>query len=300
MRLHLRRPSKSATFTLLMLLALLASLLPTSWTSWKRGLAQLLGPAQWTVRTALGGGASRTSWGGASDEVARLRAENEEWQRLARQQELWLEDVRQRLDEVCGLRGQMSDVGAAILIAPVLGFDASPRRETLLIGRGSVDQVRPGQWVAAGWPPGQQPAGEGGRQLLSRQWLVGRISEVRTRVSRVLLASDPNFGEPRAGEPVCVARVLRDGRWQPTSPKYVLTGRGRGKMVISRADADLSKEGYEVVLVPAGPELPMTLTIGRIISSSRLAESALHYDLEVAPWGDPHGLRYVYVIQVGT
>jgi hypothetical protein len=142
-------------------------------------------------------------------------------------------------------------------------------------------------------------ADQSGRQLLMRQWLIGRVSEVQPYTARVRLVSDPKFGASQAGEPVCLARRLADGRWQPTPAKYVLSGRGSGRGVISRADADYWSLGYELVLATPGPDLPVTLSIGRIVGSRRLEESALHFDLDVQPLGDVRALSWVYVILTG-
>jgi cell shape-determining protein MreC len=284
-----------------MILAAVLSLLPASWTRWKRGIVQALGLPQWALSTAARD-VRRGDDGGAgisAHEARRLQGENEELQRLVAGQQAWLDGLEQRYEEVTGLRKQLSDSRTGILIAPVLSYDASPRRDTLLIGRGAADEVREGLWVAAGVPAAQRNTGETGRQLLLRQWLVGRVTEVWPRESRVVLASDPKFGQPQAGEAVCLARLLPDGRWQPTAPKFILSGRGRERMVINQADADYPSQGYDVVLVPPSTVLPVMLSIGKIVSSTQSRESALHYDLEVRPLADPYALRHVYVILPG-
>ena len=303
MRIRFRLPPKQVAFAVLMAAAAVMSLLPASWTSWKRGISQVLGPAQWALSSSSRDFAESSHISGqavSAEEAERLRAENAELRRALAGEASWREDVERRLEEVTRLRNQLGDADTRILIAPVWGYDSSPRRETLLIGRGGADGVKRGQWVAAGVAASERDPNESGRQSLMRQWLVGRVSEAQTRSSRVVLASDAKFGEPQAGEPVCLARVLDDGRWQPTAAKYVLSGGGRGRMVIGRADADYFRQGYEVVLVPVSTELPVMLSIGRIVGSEQLEESALHFDLQVEPWGDARLLRYVYVIVPGT
>ena len=299
-RLRSRLPSKSVTFVVLMFLAAILSLLPASWTRWQRGATQLLGPAQWGLSSVARSAREATSPADSTrlstEETVRLQEENDELRRLVAQQGTWLEDLERRYDEISGLRRQLGDSGARILIAPVWSYDASPRRDTLLIGRGSVDGIERGMWVAAGARSREPEAGETGRQALMRQWLIGRVSEVQPYASRVVLASDPKFGDPQAGERVLLAKVLEDGRWQPTAAKYMLTGSGQGRMVIRQADADYWSQGYRVVLVPASAGLPVMLSIGRIVGSARLPESALHYDLQVEGWTDVRDLRQVYVI----
>jgi cell shape-determining protein MreC len=284
-----------------MVLAAVMALLPVAWTSWVRGLVQLVGLPQWAVSGTGRYVADAADPGPipSAAEFSRLIEENARLERLVAGQEAWLADLETRFDEVSGLRGQLGELGGQIVIAPVLGYDASPRRETLLIGRGSLSGVREGLWVAAGTPAAERNPERTGRQLLLEQWLVGRVTEVHTRVSRVLLATDPQFGAPQAGEPVSLARIGEDGGWQTTAARYVLSGRGHGRMEITRADADYRSLGFDLVLVPASMELPTALSIGRITGSERLPESALHYNLSVELLGDPRRVSYVYVIVPG-
>lgn len=213
MSLRLRLPAKSATFAALMAVAVVLCLLPASWTGWMRGPGQVLGLPQRELSSMARAGRDGLTQA-AQTEVTRegfrqLLAENEELRRLVRHQEAWLRDLEGRYKEVCGVRGQLGDVGAEILIAPVWGYDSSTRRDTLIIGRGSLANVRVGQWVATGAALSEHDPREAGwgRRLLMRQWLIGRVSEVRPQSSRVRLVSDP-----KSREPVCLARVLADGR----------------------------------------------------------------------------------------
>lgn len=296
-----REPNRRLTFPILMSLALLAALLPAGWTGWLRALVQVVGFPQWTfLSVARDMQAEAAPVEAISPEVfTRLQGENAALRRQLQQQDLWLRDLQEQLTEVTGVRAQFGGAAVKILVAPVLGYDASPRREALHIGRGSLEGVREGQWVAAGIPPQRHDPQATGRQLLLRQWLVGQIAEVDTHTSRLRLASDSRFGAPLAGEPVVLGRLLPDGRCQLSETRFVLRGLGRGQMVIERADADYMAEGYRLVLAPPSPTLPAAMLIGEIQSSRRLDESALHYDLVVEPAGDVQRLRFVYVIRVG-
>ncbi|MFH1745795.1 MAG: rod shape-determining protein MreC [Planctomycetota bacterium] len=304
MNFRLRLPTKGQTFTILMIVSAALMLLPVAWTSWLRGAVQILGLPQWSLSVAgrsVRQIAETTQLPEYSpEEVEQLNDENEELRRLLWHQHAWLLDLEQRYEEICGLRGQLRDQGARILVAPVLAYDSSALRDTLLIGRGAAHGVRPGAWVAAGVAVSEHNANETGREILLRQWLVGRISEVHTRVSRVRLVSDPKFGEPHAGERVALARVREDGVWEMTAADHLLTGRGRGEMVISQAEADYCKLGYNLVLIPASPLQPESLSVGKIISSVPMTESALHFELVVEPGAPACELRYVYVILTGS
>jgi cell shape-determining protein MreC len=301
MRFRPRILSKPLMFGALMALAATLSVLPSAWTARVRGLVQVLGVPQAGVSSAVQSAKDAIRPAGepapSALETRRLQEDNAELRRLLAAQDAWLADLEQRLEQVSQIRSQLGDSDAQILVAPVLGYGSSALRDTLLIGRGAAANVRRGQWVAAGVPPERRSPDETGQQLLMRQWLIGRVSEVDPRQSRVLLVSDPKF-EREFQEGVCVARVLADGRWQPTPLNYALSGQGRGRMMIHQADADYKRLGYELVLAPASADLPVSLSIGRIVSSTPTEESALHFDLVVEPWRDPRELRQVYVIIV--
>jgi cell shape-determining protein MreC len=301
MSLRSRLPSQSVTFAALMILTAAASLMPSRWTGWVRGMVQVLGLPQWAMSATAHSIRDAVPLGGApnltADEARKLQEENAELRRLVGQQGEWLNDLTQRLETASRIRNVLGDADAEILIAPVLSYDASPRRDTLLIGLGSAAGVRRGQWVAAGVAAERRNPEETGQQTLGRQWLVGRVSDVFPRVSRVLLVSDPKF-EEEFHEGVSVARELPDGRWQSTSANYLLKGHGRGRMVINQADADYVREGYGLVLARVSADLPVSLSLGKIVSSKPTNESALHFDLEVQPWADPQNLRQAYVIRV--
>jgi len=290
MKIRARRPSKSAAFGILMLLAATLSVLPAAWSRWLRGPFQLLGLPQ----RALLGAARRMSAGAAvpTEKLDRLQRQNEELQRLVAQQALWLSDLSRRLEELSGLREQLWSDRVDILVCPVIGYDSVARRQTLLIGHGAEAQIEPGQWVAGGVAYETWDRTEDGRRLVMRGFLIGRVSEVQTYSSRVQLATDPKFAVP-----VVVAKVLPDGTWQPDAQSYLLSGAGDGAMIIAQADRDLTALGYGIALVPAAPDLPATLTIGMIKGSVPSARSALHYDVRVEPWAELRTLRHVYVLR---
>ncbi|NLG42374.1 MAG: rod shape-determining protein MreC [Phycisphaerae bacterium] len=282
------RLTRGRAFTLLLLAAAVLAVLPPTWTRWLRSPFQILALPQWAVlrpaQRALDGAVEARQ----AEHLARLERENEQLRMALGQERLWREDLERRYDAVCGLRGQMWSDNVHLVVAPVLGFDVSPWRETALIGRGADSNLAVGQWVAAGegfegW--------ESGAEFLLQRCIVGRIVEVETHVSRVELTTDPKFREK-----VVPVKVLADGTMQPEQRPYVVTGAGRRSMVIRQADADLSKLGFTYLALPARPGLPATLSLGRIKSSQQSAQSALHYDIEAEPLVNVARLRYVAVI----
>jgi hypothetical protein len=290
------RLTKPQLFVLLMTLAALAALLPGSCTRWAGGILQPLGwvsaPLTTTIRAAVNAGDARGADLPAA-EAAALRGELERAQRQVGQQALTIQELEQRLGELTSIREQLRDPRTRIRLATVIAYDASARRESLLLGRGSNDGVAVGQWVVACSTP---PAADAsGRDAVMREWLLGRVSEVFPFASRVRLATDPQFARER----VRVARILPDGTWQPIGNDCLLFGLGGGAMQIREASADLRAAGGEVVLVPAAADLPVEMTIGRITGSRSVPEAPLFFNLDVRPWGDARRLATVYVIVPG-
>ncbi len=226
-------------------------------------------------------------------EVESLRAELERLRRLAGHQALLLEQRERELRELAGLREALGDLPVRLLPAYVLGGDASPLRETLVIGRGSAGRypLHVGDWVAAATSADDEVKSLTGRQRLLAQWLVGRVVEVGPLTSRVRLTTDPAFG------PVAVraGRVDAHGRFVTTEPVVLLDGRG-GSMRIREAPANFLERGLDLVFSEPTEHMPLRMLIGRIVAARRLPSAPLHFDLQVRPVADPHTLRRVYVI----
>lgn len=297
---YLRTPGRSGLFTLAMLVALLMSIAPPAWTGWLRYPVQVLAWMQQLVS-----GASRQVSGVAApapgapltpQQAAELLQSNEELRRQLAHQDLELRQLEEQLEQVTGLRDQLGAARAKIRIAAVVGFDAAPGRHVLTISEGShtVTGLRPGLWVAAGVA---HTGGEAtrGRELLARQWLVGRISEVQPLTSRVQLVTDSGFGPIR----VQAASVNPDGRLELRAEQALLVGGGPAGMTIERSPQDYMATGARIVVVPASPDLPVPLTIGEVVASRRVPEAAMFYDLNVRPFMDLRAVRVVYVILPG-
>lgn len=298
MRLRLRRPSKPTVFAILMVAAALAALLlPAGWSSCASGMAQPLGWFQWITSSGTRGSVDRAKSLAAPRptraEVRRLRRQNEELAQKLRHQQATIAQLERRVANLAGLRTQIGDVHAKIILASVVGGDTSPQRETVTISRGREHGVKLGDWVAAGVGSDERDPTGTGRDLLLRQWLVGRVSEAQPYLSRVQLATDPHFGPQR----VWTARPTTDGTWQLANSECGLESLGNGRMRIDRASEDYLATGYTIVLVPLAHPRPMALAIGRIVASEMLG-TGLHYDLEVEPWGNPRMLSHVYVISL--
>jgi cell shape-determining protein MreC len=297
MRPSLRRPSKPTVFAILMVGAALVALLPVPWTGCSGGVMQPLGWLAWafssSTRQARETAEDLTGPSPTREELEKLHRDNEELAWKLGHQQVEIAKLEQQVSDLSGLRDQLNGLPAKIIFASVVAGDAAPRRETLTISKGRRDGVRPGDWVAAGVRPAQRDPAATGRDLLLRQWLIGRVADVQPYLSRVQLATDAQFGTERAW----AAKVLADGTWQVADSPCGLEGLGDGRMRVREASEDYLATGHTVVLVPLAHPRPTALAIGRIVASETL-KTGLHYDLEVEPWGNPRTLWCVYVISL--
>lgn len=295
----MRLPSKSATFWILIAVsAVTAFVLPSSWTTWVRGVFGPLALPQrlvsWGARgsaEAVGSLASPTI---SQDQARELQRENEVLKRQVAQQRMRLGVVEQRLADLTGLSGQLPDSHVRVVIAPIVACDRTASRATLRLTLSERQSrlVRKDQWVVAAEAPRPDwDAQATVRDLLDREWLVGRVSEVHPRVADVQLTTDPRFRtEVRA------ARVLVDGTWQLAEEGCVLVGVGHGKMRISQSVKDYGKTDFGIVVVPPSRDLAIPLSVGRIESSAPRSDSARHFDLTVTPWERFERLTHVYIL----
>lgn len=288
----MRLPSKSTAFVVLMIAsAISVFLLPGDWLRrFFQPLSLLQSPVsaagrsaeEWLSTTAQPGLSTEQTIE-LREEVARLRREVAGWQARVEEQQVIL-------DELTGLAGQSPDNLATIVLAPVVSYDADPRRETfqVMLSKLARPHVHVGQWVAAGVRV------DPSRRELLRHWLVGRIASVHTHVATVQLVTDPGFKER-----VVAARTLADGTWQLADRGCRLLGKGAGRMLIDQAERDYYRDEYRTVVVPASRDLPFPLSVGRITESQSRSDSPQHVDLVVSPWGRLEEIAYVYIISTG-
>ncbi len=294
----MRWPSKSVAFHLLLAAsAVSAFLLPTSWSAWAKRffqpLALVQAPFAWAARGVAGAHEAAAS-APTPAEARALAAENEVLQRQVAQQRLRLEQAEARIAELTRLSLEVLDSRARVVVAPVVGLDSNRRRAALRITLSERQRrlVQRDQWVVASaapapdWDPNASV-----RDLIDREWIVGRISEVQPRVALVQLTTDPAF---RAE--VRPARVRPDGAWEFAERGGLLVGTGQGTMLISQATDDYFGTGFHIVVVPAGRELAAPLTLGRITGVEPRNDSSQHVDLRVLPWGTVTQLSHVYVL----
>lgn len=298
MRRRFPRITKGVTFLALMALSAVLSVLPPRVMNWLDGTLQPLIWLQW----ALSGGARQAL--NALDHSAeplptrddRLQwiAENERLKRQVQSQALMLREMEERLVEVTRLRAALGDATGPLIYASVLAGDSSPRRDAILIGRGSRSDppVQRGEWVISGFPAEALNSETTGRDIAQQSALVGQIEEVFAYASRVRLVSDSGFGPIRAR----VAKRLDDGTVLLSDEECLVLGAGHGRLRIDDAPRNYLADGYIGVLTSQTDALPTPLVIGKIESAESLAKSALHFDLSVKPAYDRRA-AHVYVIQ---
>jgi cell shape-determining protein MreC len=291
-----RRAPRRRTFALIMMLAAALALLPTAWTSWTRHLIDPLVWTRGTLRNGIAYGvlALRGPIGNSSTE-AELREQLDGLRRQLAQQSLMLDQTQRQLETVAGIAGQFDRHQPRILIATITAVDASATRSSATLSRGSIDGVRTGMWVVAGARPHSAVDADTGRDLLLRQWVIGRVAEAGASTSRVQLASDALFGPIR----VRAAVPLPDGSLQLLAAEGLLYGRGNGRMEIEEASVNFHEAGANWVLANVGASVPIWLSIGRIVGGRALPESSLHFNHDVRPWAEASQVDYVYVLLPG-
>jgi cell shape-determining protein MreC len=302
MRFSITRISKPNLFIYLMLLSVVLLLMPAPWKGWIRGIVQPLGwlqsMASSAARVVRAGVESAARRPPPPEDVARLAAEVQELRRQSAAQALEIQDMSRMLDDLSGMRDQLRSESARIIFGTVLGGSGSPRHETLTIWPGSqngASSVKVGDWVAAGLPEELRSENATGRELLLRQWLIGRVSEVYPYRSTVRLTTDADFGAAR----VVAAKRMPDGRWKRSEREGLLYGLGNGKMQVRSSPVDFSGEGYTHALAVLPGQPPITICVGKIVGSRRLPEAALHFNVDVESMGDVRRLGDVYVLSLG-
>lgn len=301
MAFQIRLPTKTGLFALLMVASAALLLFGGGPLNWLRGVLQPIAILQRPVSDMIRVVAPRRV-DGVPDRPTReqfqtLFDENEQLRRQIAQQQSSIEELHGRLAAVTGLRDQLRDLRGLIVMAPVVALDGSPRRESLLIGRGSnqIAGLRAGLWVA-GAPELTDDEKISGRERLARQVIIGRVIEVHPFTCRVQLVSDPGF----RNIPVRAARVLDDGTWKIVGPESLLSGQGGGRMIMDRVPEDVFSAGARVALLSPSSELPATMTLGRIESSRSRPDAPLFFDLELRPWYPLNEIENVYVIVPGA
>jgi cell shape-determining protein MreC len=305
-----RKLTKPRIFALLMLLGGLMLMLPRGLFAPVRNATQLVaylpqwGSQQVThqLRTQLESIGAEPVAPEEHDKVVRenLALQNEN---VALRQKV--AELRATVDALGRIRQLGFPATGALIPARVLGADASVGRESLLLGKGSTQQIKNQDWVTSRMAigAGTQDGIMDRSAVLARESLIGWIEETSPITSRVVLLSDrlANRAMSVRIEPVGEKRVPLVSNRKPI--EFVLSGAGEGKMHMPDLPRDYIEQGYirvgdRVTSNPTDPRLPMPLVIGRITHLEHNRKKPVYYDAVVEPLYDPRSINEVYVVDL--
>ncbi|NLX23968.1 MAG: rod shape-determining protein MreC [Phycisphaerae bacterium] len=311
-RYRLRTPSKQTVFLLLMGASLVMWWLPAELFGPARGMTQLVALPQWAAHQAttrvtepLKALARQQMTAAEQRDLAEHKIALENENAVLRQR---IEELKNTIEELALLRQDGAPLQGVIIPAPVIGLDAAPRRDSLVLGKGQIQGVRQEDWVASRLfvQAGREDGVEDDAAVLARECLIGRVEQIGALTSRVVLLSDPYANramrvhiahfDPETRRPL---HVTFDGRMAA----FVLRGSGSGLMTVSDIHRDFVQAGVVTVgdLVTSDPhdaKLPRAMVIGEIIELRHNRDKPLLYDAVVRPRYDPKALSQVMVVDL--
>ncbi|MBI4580112.1 MAG: hypothetical protein HY718_10450 [Planctomycetes bacterium] len=309
---RLRKPSKPTIFALLMAASAVLILLPREFLGSARQMTQLVALPQYGV-SRLAQGVSRSAAelrletvpAREHDELTRSKQALENETIALRQQILQL---RTTVDELQQLRGRSRfPANGRLIPARVVGWDAVPGRDSMVLLKGRSPAVRQGDWVTSRLAV-QAGGNDGIREdlwVLARETLIGWVEFTSPYVSRVVLLSDRYANRAWRVYVVAVGRDKEDEfvceRGEPIV--FALEGLGDGKMRIPDVDARLVtsgriREGDVVTSDGQDPRLPLAMVIGEIVKLQQVKKQPLLYHAIVKHRCDPKDIAEVFVVDV--
>jgi cell shape-determining protein MreC len=308
-----RKPSKPAVFAMLMALSGLLILLPREFFGSARSMTQLVAlPGQYAVTRATEG---------VSQSADRLRAqvvpaqahndllkakqavENENLS--LREENQVLRNLVNELQQI--RRRPQFPANGKLIPARVVGWDAVPGRDSMLLLKGRSPEVKIGDWVTSrlAIQAGTDTGVTDDARVLARQNLIGWIEQTSPYMSRVVLLSDRYANR--------VWRVHIAKRRPNTEPQYVMDGElpadfalegiGNGEMRLLDINARLIEQGEiregDVVTTDGhDARLPLAMVIGDIARLDRIKKQPLLYHAVVRHRVDPKSVSEVFVVDV--
>jgi len=303
----LKRPSPRAVFAALMALSLIALLLDAPVSDSLKHTLQPIVPAldgaylmaHRAAAIARRFDANETERHGREAALARELAAV-----VGYAEALRAENVRLR-----SLRDNAVPLPLPVLPARVVARDMVAWRDGLLVQRGSLADVAPGDWVASRLFVNQGRAAgvRAGQPVIARECVLGRVEQVSPYMARVQLLSDA--AAPRLE--VRIGGRNDAGELELVDYPCVLSGEGRGRMRINGVPYQYIEEGPPPAeppptrriragdLVLTAPEtlgLPNPLVVGRVAEITEDPRKRLVYDLVVKPIVLPNELHDVFII----
>lgn len=241
------------------------------------------------------------------DEHAELVRQKQALENVNAAQAQRIHQLQATVEQLTRIRGRGFPSDGLLIPARVIAQDATPGRDSLLVGKGRAQNVQPGDWVTSSLlvDAGSEDGVRDQTAVLSREYLVGWVESTTPLTSRIVLLTDRLASHPirvnlaRRGE----AAAVLSPEGKPIS--FVLEGAGSGWMRIPDIPADLVESGRvrvgDQVLTDAhNPWLPMTMMVGTIESLERPRDQQkpLFFDARVRNPCEPATLSQVFVVDL--
>lgn len=303
------RLPRPVLFVLLMAASFIAMMLPAETVARFRSLAQPLALPQWLTHAAASE-AHRAAAVLLSRPVPAERYHQVTGERDALLNEIAAlrhqnSQLQATVAELVNVRKQGFPAHGTLIPARVLGMDAAPGRESIIVGKGNIQKVEKSDWVVssltvgAGSNQGVEPQD----QVLGRQYLIGWVEEVSPLTSRVVLLSDKPAGKARPRK-VLISPPDPASRPSEGEPHTLtLEPLGGGKMIITDIPRWMVDGGQVCVgdLVTSAPDdtrLPLAVVIGSIEELRLNRDQPICYDAVVRHMVDPASLTQVLIVDL--
>ena len=234
--------------------------------------------------------------------------------------------LQSRIDELAGIRRQGFPADGVLVPARVISLDAAPGRDSVVVGKGHVQEVEPDAWVVThvNVDAGTRENVRDACAVLARQCLIGWVEQSAPLTSRVVLLSDRLASKPmrvyiaprraydtRRGLPSAggqapprpdadtAGHVLLAVKGEPVP--FALEGAGGGRMRIRDIPARLAAHiqvGDLVTSDPNDPKLPLAMVIGEIEKLTQNRDNPVYCSAVVRYRYDPKTLGQVFIVDL--
>ena len=193
-----------------------------------------------------------------------------------------------------------------LIPARVIATDAAGR-DSLLLGKADLKNVRSGDWVASRMmvQAGAQDGVHDQLAVIGNECLIGYVEQTGPLAARVVLLSD------RAANKAMRVRIVPRDRKRSAlvaGGKYVnfaLEGAGQGRMRIpdiprEYVDTGKIKAGDLITSDPNNPRLPLAMVLGEVKELTHVKDKPVFYQAIVTPLSDPKNLSQVFIVDLSA
>lgn len=303
------RLPKPLVFALLMAMSFVTMMLPTETISYVRNLTQPIALPQWLIQTAA------FEVRQAATNLASRPVPAETHRYLINERDALLNEVASlryqnsqlhaTVAELANVRKQGFPAHGTLIPARVLAMDASPGRDSVIVGKGNVQKVEKNDWVVSSLTVGAG-TGQGVEEqanVLGRQFLIGWVDQVTPLTSRVILLSDKPAGRAR---PRKVLISPADPTTRPAEGEpdiFILEPLGNERMIIRdiprrMIESQQVQLGDLVTSTPDDTRLPVAMVIGPIEQLQPNRDKPICFDAIVRHMIEPAGLSQVMIVDL--